>query len=95
MVGGLQIEHEVTVLGVLALVMGIVASILFDRSDKTLREMKKAARSSKRLAKVDAAVDDFEAQGLVGIDRHFVIDPRIGGYLETALLASPLFCEAH
>jgi hypothetical protein len=44
---------------------------------------------------VDAAVDYFEAQGLVGIDRHFVIDPRVGGYLETALLASPVFRGAH
>ena len=36
MIGGRQIKHEVTVLGVLALVMGIVARVLFDRSDTVL-----------------------------------------------------------
>ena len=48
-----------------------------------------------RLTKVDAAIDDLKAEGLMGVDRHLIVDPGVGGDLKAALFAGPLFGGAH
>lgn len=47
------------------------------------------------LAEVDATVDYFKSEGLMGIDRHFVVKPGIRGNLPATLLARPFFGRAH
>ena len=58
-------------------------------------EGERCPRSSERLAEVDAAVDYFESQGLVGEYGCFVVDPCVGGHFTTALIACPVFGGAH
>ena len=48
-----------------------------------------------RLAEVYAAVDYFEAEGLMAAQRDFVVDPGVGGHFEAALIAGPGFGGAH
>jgi len=48
-----------------------------------------------RLAEVDAAIDDFKAQGLMSALGAIVLNPGVGGYLGTTLFLRPLFRGAH
>ena len=52
-------------------------------------------RGLEGFAEVDAAVDYFEADGLVGLLGVFVVDPGVGGHLATALLARPFFSSVY
>src|SRR5437588_331044 len=44
---------------------------------------------------MDAAVDYFEAERLMGAQGDFVVDPCVGGHFEAALIAGPGFGGAH
>jgi hypothetical protein len=44
---------------------------------------------------VYAAIDDFEAESLVGVDGYLVVDPGVGRDLVAALGSGPFFGGAH
>jgi hypothetical protein len=50
---------------------------------------------SQRLAEVDAAVDYFEAEGLMAAEGCFVVDPCVGSHFTAPLIPSPVFGGAH
>jgi hypothetical protein len=47
------------------------------------------------LAEVYAAIDDFEAESLVGVDGYLVVYPGVGCDLVAALGSGPFFGSAH
>ncbi len=46
----------------------------------------------KRSAIVDAPVNNLKAQGFVAGQRELVVNPCIGGHLETSVAPRPIFC---
>jgi hypothetical protein len=54
-----------------------------------------AKRGLKSFAEVDAAIDDFKAESLVGFLGVCVVDPGVGGHFDAAMTACPTLGLAH